>query len=245
MKKINRELVILRTFTVCVVASMAVLLFAFKEAGNQKFGTIDVERINIVEADGTVKMVITNVEQFPNGTETVNGIVTNKGRKKRSGMIYFNEEGLECGGFIYDGAKNKNGHSSGLSLTYDRYDGDQVMQLLTTDQARGDRRVESSLLIFNDRKGNANNEETTKIWEEIDSIKDEKLRQEKRKEYTDKGLIGATRRIMLGSTRGQSNGLFLFGKDGKRRGMFYVDKNNNIKLEAYNDKGEITHSWPK
>jgi len=79
MKKLNRELVILRTFTACTVFGMTVLLmFAFRTNENQKFGTIDVERINIVEPDGTVKMIITNVEQFPNGTSIVNGKGVNK-----------------------------------------------------------------------------------------------------------------------------------------------------------------------
>jgi hypothetical protein len=246
MKKLNRELVILRTFTVGTVAIMAVvLLFAFKTNENQKFGTIDVERINIVEADGTVKMIITNVEQFPNGETKINDMATNKNRKKRSGMLYFNEDGLECGGLIYDGAKNEKGHSSGLSLTYDRYDGDQVMQLLTTDEERGDERRVSSALMFSDRTANVSREEHDKIMAEIDSIKDKKLRRKKYREYADQGLIGGTPRIMLGKTGSQNNGLFLFGDNGKTKAMFYVDKSNNVKLEVYDDKGNVTNSWPE
>jgi hypothetical protein len=246
MKKLNRELVILRTFTVGTVAIMAVvLLFAFKTNENQKFGTIDVERINIVEADGTVKMIITNVEQFPNGETKINDMATNKNRKKRSGMLYFNEDGLECGGLIYDGAKNEKGHSSGLSLTYDRYDGDQVMQLLTTDEERGDERRVSSVLMFSDRTANVSREEHDKIMAEIDSIKDKKLRRKKYREYADQGLIGGTPRIMLGKTGSQNNGLFLFGDNGKTKAMFYVDKSNNVKLEVYDDKGNVTNSWPE
>ncbi|PKG44012.1 hypothetical protein [Psychroflexus sp. MES1-P1E] len=246
MKKLNRELVILRTFTVSTVAIMAViLLFAFKTNENQKFGTIDVERINIVEADGTVKMIITNVEQFPNGETKINNMATNKNRKKRSGMLYFNEDGLECGGLIYDGTKNEKGHSSGLSLTYDRYDGDQVMQLLTTDEERGDERRVSSALMFSDRTANVSREEHDKIMAEIDSIKDKKLRRKKYREYSDQGLIGGTPRIMLGKTGSQNNGLFLFGDNGKTKAMFYVDKSNNVKLEVYDDQGNVTNSWPE
>jgi hypothetical protein len=246
MKKLNRELVLLRTFAVSTVAIMAVLLlFAFKPNENQKFGTIDVERINIVEADGTVKMIITNVAQFPNGETIINDVAVNKNRTKRSGMLYFNEDGLECGGLIYDGAKNENGHSSGLSLTYDRYDGDQVMQLITTDEARGDERRVSSALRFSDRTANVSIEETGKIMAEIESIKDKKLRRQKYREYSDQGLIGGTPRILLGKTSGQNNGLFLFGNDGKRKGNFYVDKDNNVKLEVYDDQGNVTNSWPE
>lgn len=246
MKKLNRELVLLRTFAVSTVAIMtALLLFAFKTNENQKFGTIDVERINIVEADGTVKMIITNVAQFPNGETIINDKPINKNRKKRSGMLYFNEDGLECGGLIYDGAKNENGHSSGLSLTYDRYDGDQVMQLLTSDTEIGDKRNVSSALMFSDRTANASREETNKIFAALDSIKDKKLRRQKYREYSDQGLIGGTPRILLGKTRGKKNGLFLFGNNGKPKAQFYVDKNNNVKLEVYDDEGNVTNSWPE
>lgn len=246
MKKLNRELVILRTFTVSTLAIItAFLLFAFKTNENQKFKTIDVERINIVETDGTVKMIITNVEQFPNGTTTVNGRNVTKDRKKRSGMLYFNEDGIECGGFIYDGSKNENGHSAGLSLTYDQYDGDQVLQLLTVDQGKGDERMVSSSLIFNDRTANLSQQETTKIMEELNRIEDRKLRRQKYQEYADQGLIGATPRIVLGKTGSQNNGLFLFGENGETKAMFYVDKNNNVKLEVYDENGNVTNSWPE
>ena len=132
MKKIKTELAILKTFTICAIIVMIVLMSsAFKNTtNNQKFGTIDVERINVVEKNGTVKMVITNEKYFPSEGDSINKRKYHK-RKKRAGMIFFNEEGMECGGFIYDGAKTKNGHTAGMSLTFDQYNGDQVMQILT------------------------------------------------------------------------------------------------------------------
>jgi hypothetical protein len=42
--------------------------------------------------------------------------------------------------YLRRGQKNANGHSSGLFGTYDQYDGDQVMQLLTEDYMEGDKR---------------------------------------------------------------------------------------------------------
>lgn len=246
MKKSNRELAFLRAFAVCTVVAMFLLpTLAFKPNENQKFGTIDVERINIVESDGTVKLVITNVEQFPNGTDIINDKPTNKTRKKRSGMLFYNEDGIECGGFIYDGVKNKNGHNSGLSLTYDQYDGDQVMQLLTTDRKKGDKRIVSSTLTFNDRAVNETQVGTQNIMEELNSIEDKKLRRQKYLEYEEQGLVGSTPRIMLGKTRSENNGLFLFGDNGRPRAMFYVDKHNNVKLEVFDDEGNVTNSWPE
>jgi hypothetical protein len=244
----NRELVFLRSFAVATgIGIFLVATTAFKNGGNQKFGEIDVERINIVEKDGTVKMIITNVEKFPNGKEIINGKPTNEDRKKRSGMLFFNEDGIECGGFIYDGKKNANGHSSGLSLTYDQYDGDQVMQLITQDQKVGDKRFVSSGLMFNDRPSKESQIRTGEIMKELDELgkKDPKAAQEKYKMYEEQGLIGGAPRLMLGKSRSENNGLFLFDNKGMPRAMFYVDKENNAKLDFFDDKGNVIASLPE
>jgi hypothetical protein len=244
----NRELVFLRTFAVAIVIGIVfITTSAFKKNENQKFSEIDVERINIVEKDGTIKMIITNVEKFPNGKVTINGKPTNEDRKKRSGMLFYNEDGIECGGFIYDGQKNANGHNSGLSLTYDQYDGDQVMQLLTQDFKEGDKRLVSSGLMFNDRPTKESQIRTGEIMKELDELgkKDPKAADEKYKMYEEQGLIGGAPRIMLGKSRSENNGLFLFDKKGMPRAMFYVDKENNAKLDFYDDKGNTIASFPE
>lgn len=244
----NRELVFLRAFAVATVVGMTFITStAFKKSGNQRFGEIDVERINIVEKDGTVKMVITNVERFPNGTDIINGRPTNEGRKKRSGMLFFNEEGIECGGFIYDGRKTENGHTAGLSLTYDQYDGDQVMQLLTQDVGQGDKRFVSSTLAFNDRPSKESQIKTMEIMKELEVLRnsDPKAMEEKYKEYEKQGLIGGVTRVMLGKSRSQNNGLFLFDDKGMPRAMFFIDKDNNAQLEFFDEKGNTIASFPE
>ena len=243
----NRELIFLRAFAVATVAGLVFIsTTAFKKFGNQKFGEIDVERINIVEKDGTVKMIITNVDRFPNGTAKINDRPTNENRKKRSGMLFFNEDGIECGGFIYDGRKTEKGHSAGLSLTYDQYDGDQVLQLITEDYKEGDKRFVGSSLRFNDRPSKESQLRNAEIMKELDELrkKDPKASREKYKEYEAAGLIGEVPRMMLGKSRSESNGLFLFDNMGMPRAMFHVDKQNNAKLDFFDEKGNIIASFP-
>lgn len=243
----NKELIFLRTFAIaCAVGFLFLVSFAFKTIGNQKFSEIDVERINIVEKDGTVKMIITNVDRFPTGKEQINKRLTNEMRKKYSGMLFFNEDGIECGGFIYDGKKMEKGHRAGLSLTFDQYDGDQVMQLLTQDQKEGDRRSVSTSLVFNDRAVNESQSKMGEIMKELDELgkKDPNAMQEKFKLYQQQGLIGGSPRIMLGKSRNQNNGLFLFDDKGKPKAMFYVDKNNQAKLDFFDENGKVVASFP-
>ncbi|WP_297338103.1 hypothetical protein [Algoriphagus sp.] len=244
----NKELIFLRTFAATAAISSSLLFFSsFKGSGNQQFETIDVQRINIVEADGTVKLIVTNAGLFPNGTEKINGRPTNTDRKKRAGMLFFNEDGLECGGLIYDGEKKENGHSAGLSLTFDQYNGDQVMQLLTTDSQQGDERYVSSSLVFNDRPAKETQEKTAEIMRELSELRknDPEAFKKKYAEYQSQELIGGAPRIMLGKSRSQNNGLFLFDDRGMPRAMFYLDKNNNPKLEAFDQNGNVTSSWPE
>lgn len=220
----KKELTIHRTIN--IITFLAIIFLGFtafktKQEKNQRFATIDVERINIVEPDGTTKMIITNVDQFPTGNDSkINGIPNNPSRKKRAGMLFFNEDGIECGGFIYDGMKKGNGHQSGLSLTYDQYNGDQVMQLLNQDykDANGKRSV-STALMFNDRTPD---------------------------EAISEGKVGqGVPRMMLGKSMSEKNGLFLFDDQGKPKAMFYIGKDNKPRLETYNDQMEVEYSWPE
>ncbi len=243
----NKELVLLRSFSLAMAGGVILLAsVAFKNNGNHQFEEIDVQRINIVETDGTVKMIITNVDKFPNGDTKINDRPTNAERKKRSGMIFFNEDGIECGGLIYDGALTENGHSSGLSMTFDQYDGDQVMQLLTTDSKQGDRRRVSSSLVFMDRAENETQLKTMEIMAELQELRksDPAAARAKMMEYQEQGLVGGAPRVMLGKSGSQNNGLFLFDDQGMPRAMFYVDQDNQAKLDFFNEMGEVLFSFP-
>jgi hypothetical protein len=110
------------------------------------FDEINVQRINIVEPDGTLRMVISDKTRFP-------GIIS-RGKefphpnRKTAGMLFFNEEGTENGGLIFGGAKQKDGtSSSGGHLSFDDYDQDQVIAI--DSQQYGE--WKSNRIVFTDR----------------------------------------------------------------------------------------------
>lgn len=89
------------------------------------FEEVTVQRINVVEPDGTLRIVISDKALFP-------GIII-KGQehphlsRKTAGMLFFNEEGTENGGLIFGGMKDKNGVGSSYGhLSFDEYEQDQV-----------------------------------------------------------------------------------------------------------------------
>ncbi|MEO9078168.1 MAG: hypothetical protein ABI268_02550 [Rhodanobacter sp.] len=118
--------------TVLTGAFAVLILSGARSPMNAKFDTIDVQRINVREPDGTLRMVISDHAAFPglilHGKEYAH-------ERTQAGMLFFNDEGTEQGGLIFAGSKSADGKvSSGLSLTFDRYDQDQQLQLIGLDR---------------------------------------------------------------------------------------------------------------
>ena len=88
--KLERDVRFLKIYAAIVTIVCAVLfLSAFTIQGKkQKFEEIDVERINIVEKDGKLRMVISNeARQHPG---IANGKVIERKGPRPPGMIFFN-----------------------------------------------------------------------------------------------------------------------------------------------------------
>ena len=96
------------------------------------FEQINVHRINVVEPDGTLRMIISDHARLP-------GIIV-RGKEQpfarpQAGMIFYNDEGSENGGLIFGGHRNDKGEvvNSGGSLSFDKYGANQIVQLLGVD----------------------------------------------------------------------------------------------------------------
>jgi len=112
----------------------AVTVFSGFSIGNKPttFDQINVHRINVVEPDGTLRLVISDHAKLP-------GIIT-RGKERpfarpQAGMIFYNDEGSENGGLIIGGHRNANGEvvDSGGSLSFDKYGANQIVQLIGVD----------------------------------------------------------------------------------------------------------------
>ena len=112
--------------------------------GDARFRSIDVERINVREPDGTLRLAIASHARMP-------GIVIGKTEyphpnRPEAGMIFYNDEGAENGGLIFDGGLKAGKPTNGGSLTFDRWHQDQTIQM--TSNENGARR--EAALIVND-----------------------------------------------------------------------------------------------
>ncbi len=93
---------------------------------------LDVQRVNVREPDGTLRMVLSGAATEP-GIIVAGREQSHPGRRS-AGILFYNDEGTENGGLIFDGRQDGDGtRHSGGSLTFDRYKQDQVVQLVAQE----------------------------------------------------------------------------------------------------------------
>jgi len=110
-----------------------------------KFDTIDVQRINVREPDGTLRLAISNHALIPG--LIYGGREYPHPNRPEAGMIFYNDQGDENGGLVFDGGLKNGKPTNGGSFTFDRWHQDQTLQLISTEDG-GDRRAG---LAINDR----------------------------------------------------------------------------------------------
>lgn len=108
---------------------------AFRQSRNTKFDEIDVQRINIVEANGRVRMTLSGHDKLPDP------VIGGKSYRLRSGdggrgagVIFFNDEGNEDGGLTFNGRKTDSGYVAGAGLSFDQFNQDETVTLSYHDQ---------------------------------------------------------------------------------------------------------------
>ncbi|WP_052313351.1 hypothetical protein [Terriglobus roseus] len=124
----SRQFFAIYSGAVTLAFAGVVLLGARRPAQNTSFDQITVHRINVVEPDGTTRMVLSNNAEFPGAYYL--GKEYPRTDRDATGMLFNDEEGTENGGLIFGGKKDKNGvtHSWG-HLSFDEYQRDQTMVL--------------------------------------------------------------------------------------------------------------------
>jgi hypothetical protein len=106
------------------------LLSGFRDSpGKLRLKELDVQRINVIEPDGTLRMVISDKHDFPGLIVKNKEVYAHKDRRT-AGMLFFNDEGTENGGLIFGGYKDKDGKPVNYGhLSFDQYMQDQTVVL--------------------------------------------------------------------------------------------------------------------
>ncbi len=215
-------------------AIIAITLLTGAKAPPAKFEEIDVGRINVREPDGTLRMVISNKAQYP-GDFQQGKEGARPDRADKAGMLFINDEGTENGGFIQKGFVGPDGKvNAGLSLTFDRFRQDQVIQLLHAEQGG----TATSTLVINDEADGLQMDvkQRSARMAEIRTMEPE-ARKAAIQDLRDKGLLAANR-VRLGTTPGKSSALMLSDAKGQPRMLLMVTPEGKPSIQMFDDKGQ-------
>lgn len=216
-----------------ILTLVCVLVFtvAFKQINaNPHFKQIDVERINIVEKSGKLKMVISNHENQHPGSMDGKSLGQ---RDRPAGIIFFNSDGDECGGLIYDG--NKDG--AGMVYSVDQYKNDQIMQLQYNQERDKDNKINRNYgLKMWDRPDDFTLGKLMHYADSLKKLNNDKVYNTEMEKLDANGLLG-NERLFLGKTRKNEVGLFIRDEKGHPRIKVFIDSDNTARLQALDEKG--------
>jgi len=135
-RNLARQLRFLRLHAAVSTILLGVLLlvgFRRNTPQRQRFTELDVERLNVVEKDGRLRLVLGNMERTPGPLER--GVPFGYPAGTRAGLIFYNDEQSENGGLIFQGRRDSTGRYTAVgSLTFDQYEQDQTIALQYVDE---------------------------------------------------------------------------------------------------------------
>jgi len=206
-----------------------------RQGGTQRFGEIDVERINIVEPDGTLKMVISDQERQHPGI--VNGKIIPRSGPRPPGMIFFNQLGDEMGGLIF-GPNGGDGHFG--SLTFDKVRGDQTIGFRHLEGDDG--RYTTALEMW--QQPDIPVDVMMEKFRAARAITDEAARDAAIQALIDAGEL-TTRRLFLGKGRDDATLLELSDIQGRPRIRMTVAADGTPTLEFLDEDGTVISRLPE
>ena len=232
MKPIGQRFLMIYAGVLTAVFAVTVLSGFAQAPRKLSLDQLDVQRINLREPDGTLRLVISDAASAP-------GIII-KGKeyphpnRKAAGMTFYNDEGTENGGLIFGGEKDKDGSKESHGhLSFDAYEQDQTMALDSHQEKEG----RYTKLQFNDYPDYS-------ILEEIQllaSTKDLPADQQKARlqAFFDKNG-GPTRRMLLGRNTDGSVQLAMNDLQGHPRIVMKVAKDGSPSLQMLDGNGKVT-----
>jgi hypothetical protein len=213
------------------------VLTAAQKSAKTSFKEIDVQRINIVEPDGTIRLVLSDKALFP-------GILFKKKEyphpnRKTAGLLFYNEEGTENGGLIFGGEKDKDGKVSAYGhLSFDQYNQDQVVSI---DAIEDDGLRKARISLWD--RPDYSVEELLLLQERIKNLSQEQQKAEYTKFFAQRQK--AQPRLFLGRSDNGSVSLRLNDKQGRERLVLEVTEDGAPIVRFLDQNGRETGRWPE
>ena len=229
--------------------SLALALVLFAIAGDslhsvfaqssqkQRFTELDVERINIIEANGTVKLVIANRERAPD--QVMEGQSRPRAAGNKSpGITFFDDAGDEAGGLKIRGDRRV-GPSARRHLLFDQHRGDQVLGLISEESEEG---RTAGLTVWD--RPDMPLPEVVQRYEKLMAVPPGPQRDKLAADFEACCAgFGATR-LFVGKSRNRDATLGLSDARGRERLRLVVTANGDARIEFVDERGRPTFTIP-
>jgi hypothetical protein len=210
-----------------------VLLLAGSAPQNRKtrFEEIDVERINIVEPDGRIALVLANKERLPG--PVIEGKAYQRVGLKSPGILFYNHQGNESGGLRTASSDIDGKHVAGAGLAFDKYNGDEVIGMRYNEDDSS-RTVAFRILDQPDapaveQKANLDRARTLPPGPERDALRRRAV---------------ANQRVLIGTSNDKAAAVTLFDGNGRPRVRLSVTAEGEAKLEFLDADGKPQQVFP-
>lgn len=216
---------------------VAVVLMGSAQLRSASFKELDVQRINLVEPDGTLRLVLSSEALFPglyfHGKEYAHP------NRSTAGLLFLNDEGTESGGLIYGGKTDENGHVSAYGhLSFDQFNQDQV---LTLDASESSGLRKAGVSVWD--RPDYSTEELAKLDELTKSLTKSE-RDAKFSEFFDNHK-SAHPRLYMGKSENGSVSLRLNDGQGKERLIIEVSAEGRAIIRVLDKDGNETARFPE
>jgi hypothetical protein len=237
MDRVHRDLVLSRINNVLMLVVLGGLsLAAFRQADTRRFDEITVERINVVDANGTLRLVISNKDRMHPGI--IDGRTIDRPRPV-AGLLFFNERGDEVGGLTFTGDEVAGRPQANAGIMFDQFRQDQTIGFSYSERD-GQRTAGFQVWDRSDRPLG----ELVEALNAANRLSDPAAREAAIKAAR-AAAPAAPRRVFLGKMPDRSASLVLTDADGKPRLTLTVDAAGNPRIEFLDADGKVTAKIPE
>jgi len=208
-----------------------------KSNDKQRIEELTVQRLNVVDANGTLRLVISNKDRMHPGV--IDGKTLNRLRPV-AGLLFFNDVGDEVGGLTYTG-QDVDGHPRADSgLTLDQWKQDQTVVLQYSEEQG---RRSAGLQVW-DRSDTQRLSDLIDRLNSADAIKDADSRTAALRAVR-ASAEPSYRRVFVGKDSDKASVVALADAKGKARLVMKVDADGKSSIEFLDANGTVTRRLPE
>jgi hypothetical protein len=232
---LRRQLWFLRAYAIVSGVLLTVLCTAAFHQSTQAFGEITVGRINVVDADGTLRLVISNKDRMHPGV--MDGVTIDRPRPV-AGLLFFNDEGDEVGGLTFTGGVVNDRRRANAGIMFDQLKQDQTIGLSYSET---DGRRTAGLHVWD--RADSPLSDLIRQLNEANRIEDAAARQSRLAAIRAAAPPGP-RRVFVGKNADRSASVSLADAAGRPRLRLTVEATGNPRIEFLDEAGQVVARIP-